>query len=88
MTSPWMTTQQAADYLGFSRSTITQLARSGELKASQYRAGAEYRFKVDWLDDFLESNVTKKTSSIKLHVKSKLVLPEKLIQAKRKAKAR
>lgn len=63
--SPWLDTAEAAEYLGYSRSTICALVRSGQLVASQRRPGAEYRFRTEWLDAFVESGRIGKKSLTK-----------------------
>ncbi|TWT52157.1 helix-turn-helix domain-containing protein [Allorhodopirellula solitaria] len=51
-TTPWMTAEEAAEYLKYSSSSIRRFAREGQLEHRRVGRG-DYRFLVEWLDAFL-----------------------------------
>ncbi len=48
----WLTTREAAEYLSYSVKSITRFCRDGLLKHRRIGSRAQYRFRVEWLDDF------------------------------------
>lgn len=55
---PWMTAQEAADYVGLALGTVWNKARAGEMPS--YRVGKRsYRFRRSELDAWIESGATK-----------------------------
>lgn len=51
-----LSVEEASEYLGIGRDTITNLARSGRLKSKDFgtEKKARYRFRREWLDEYLE----------------------------------
>ena len=54
----WLTTQQAADYTGYSIKSITRFCRSGKLKHARSGGRAQYRFRKEWLDALLRIGIS------------------------------
>jgi excisionase family DNA binding protein len=57
----WLDSREAANYVGLKSSwsfkTVEQWARSGKLKHG--RAGDLFRYKKEWLDQFITNNAVK-----------------------------
>lgn len=89
--SPWMTADEAADYLKYSASSIRRFARNGDLKFAHAGRG-DYRFLVEWLDEFMiKSNPVLKPPPKQIIVVKPFKMPDELLQRmercrKRKAK--
>jgi hypothetical protein len=49
--SVWLNIQKAAAYCGYSTSRLRTLAREGKVKSVQ--PTGRYRFRTDWLDEFM-----------------------------------
>lgn len=58
--TPWLGVPQAAVYLGVCTKLIRSWARRGRLRAG--RVGRAYRFRVGWLDAFVELRGPRKGS--------------------------
>ena len=52
--SPWLTLKQAAERAGLSPATIGRAAKSRTLTAVKVNNGRIWRFRADWVDDYLE----------------------------------
>lgn len=52
ITDRYLTLEEASEYLGFSRRNFDRYLKRGEIKFSC--PGREYRFKLEWLDEFME----------------------------------
>jgi excisionase family DNA binding protein len=52
--SPWLTTDQAADYLAYKPQRVVELARAG--KIDHRKPGKAYMFRVEWLDAYVEGS--------------------------------
>lgn len=65
----WLTPREAGEYLGMSEWTVRQLARSGEITHAKVTARGKYRFRRQWLDDYMEVRVveSKKTQMLVEH---------------------
>jgi len=57
LTERMLKTKEVAEILGFSRQTITKMAREGILPA--YRIGGDWRFRKEEVDRWLESRKNK-----------------------------
>ena len=53
MQTKWLTVAEAAEYLKMGRSTVYKLLKDGKLPA--HKAGREWRFDADELDEWLKS---------------------------------
>jgi putative molybdopterin biosynthesis protein len=51
--SKYLTQKEAADYLGFAKSTISMMTSRGEL--THYRVGRAVRYTIRDLDNFMQS---------------------------------
>lgn len=52
---PWMTTREAAEYLRCSERTVRNACMDGRLRYARAKGIRNpFRFKVEWLDEFLE----------------------------------
>ncbi len=51
----WLNTAQAAEHLGYSVKTISRFCRENKLKHTRVGKRGDYRFKVEWLDSFMEN---------------------------------
>lgn len=60
MSSPWLSTQQAADYLGFSVWTIRRLRNAGHIKEHRAPGVDSPRFHKDDLDRLMKNTNNKK----------------------------
>ena len=52
-----MSIEEASDYLGIGRDLLTNLAKSKEIKSKDFgtERKSRYRFRREWLDDYMES---------------------------------
>ena len=55
--SPWLTTEQAAEYCQLDIATIRKRVRDGEVRFTRVNDSpkGEFRFRAEWLDAMLES---------------------------------
>lgn len=49
----WLTTREAAEYIGYSSKSVTRFCRDGSLQHSRGGHRGAYRFRKSWLDAFL-----------------------------------
>lgn len=60
----WMTTQQAADYLGTRPKTLEYWRHTGH-SPKYAKLGRQVRYRRDWLDEWLEARVASSTAESK-----------------------
>lgn len=53
VSSPWLTTAEAANYLRTSQKTVWRLVRDGHLRHAKIGGRRDLRFRADWLDEHL-----------------------------------
>lgn len=55
MKNGYLATSQAAEYLNLHPETVRRKAKAGEIRGVQ-TPGGYWRFKVEWLDEYLEES--------------------------------
>jgi excisionase family DNA binding protein len=56
--SPWMTTKDAAAYLGVGPKAIYRAIEQGALRATRINGRREIRTRREWLDQFMEKQAS------------------------------
>jgi hypothetical protein len=54
--SDWLSTQDAARYVGYSVKSLSRFCRLGMVQHSRVTSKSPYRFRREWLDEFLARN--------------------------------
>lgn len=54
----WITATEAAELLGCNTATIYLMVKQRKLKASRLTGSRDLRFRPEWLDAWMEKNVT------------------------------
>lgn len=56
--TPWVTARSAAKYIGSSTKLIYRSVATGQLRAARVNGRRELRFRLEWLDQFLEARAS------------------------------
>jgi len=77
MSDVWLNAKQAGDYLGFSDWSMRSFAKRKLVRHSRLPGGAgEYRFKREWLDEFMEARTVEPKRSMVIPPKPILKLSD------------
>jgi hypothetical protein len=79
--SPWLTSKEAGDYLGYSDWSMRDFAKRRLVKHSRLPGvTGGYRFKREWLDAFMEARAIEPKQSMRLPEKPVLKLVPSLAE--------
>lgn len=71
-----LTIKEACDYLRINRFTLYKYCKAGRIKSSQSNPSAPYRFRQEWLDDFVDGNLVHPAHKQLPKGKEKFRIPE------------
>lgn len=54
----WLTAKEAANHMKISTATLYNLVRAKKLRAAKLTGSRDLRFRREWIDEWLERNVT------------------------------